>query len=138
MKKGTKITAGYNEFRYEFDLFDGLDPGKLSFDDTNVVEYEFINQGNTLCIINDGLRLYPAFANIEPSRWKGTINDFENDTTIYRYKFEKLDLRGFVFNAPPGGAGDFLSVPFVSNVDPGELFKDFGRLLVITKVKAKL
>lgn len=126
-----------DEFRYEFDIFDGLDPGKLSVDDTNVVEYEFINQGNTLVRINDGLKLYPQFAGIDPSRWKTTINENEMDTTIYRFRFEPLDFRAFIFTAP-GGGGTTIGVPFISNADPGELMKPFNRLLVITKIKASL
>jgi hypothetical protein len=141
--RGQKITAGYNEFRFEFDLYDGSDPGKLSFDDTNVVEYEFINQGNTVCIINGGLRLYPGFTMIAPDRWKGTINDKENDTTIYRYKFEPLDFSMvYATYVPPG-----LPPPITELAVPGFApYKDFlfpespvfDRLLVITKIKAKL
>jgi len=112
MEKGNKkVTAGLAEFRFDFSLYDGKDPDKLSFDDTNVVEYEFINQGNSCCRINDGLLLYPVSTGIDPTRWKGTINEKEHDTTAYRFRFEDAPVQ----------------------VDPR-----LDRLLVITKVVARL
>ncbi len=136
MAKGKKITADCDQFKYDFDLFDGSDPGKLSVDDTDVVGYEFINQGNTIVRINDGLLLYPRFAGIEPSRWSSEIHEKENDTTIYRFKFEPLDNIVISATIPEGFANvpiAFPGLPAIPGFDP-----EFNQLLVITKIKVKI
>lgn len=121
-------------FVYRFDEYNGTEPANSIYDE-DVVEYEFFNQGNTLCIINGGLFLYPAFTGIEPSRVRMVVNANECDQTIYQYKFVPLDFREFDFTFDAGG-GTTLTVPFVSDIDPGELMKEFSKLIVKSKVKA--
>ena len=66
--------------------------------DTNVIEYEFVNVGRTSVLVNDmelfkdnsgggGLGLYEDTFR----RWKCKVNYNEVDTTIYRIKFPKID-----------------------------------------------
>lgn len=54
--------------------------------DTDVVQYEFINQGNTVVDIN-GILLQPSASGLEPVRWSGPIQSNENDATVYKLKF---------------------------------------------------
>lgn len=56
----------------------------------NSIEYEFINSGNSIIIINDRLRLFPEFMGIEPTRVKLTMNKNEVDNTVYEYRFEQI------------------------------------------------
>ncbi len=143
VKENRQITAGYNDFVFNFDYFDGQGEDSFSIDDTDVVEYEFINQGNTICVINDGLRLYPGFTQIAPDRWKGTINDFENDMTIYKYKFEPIDFStvyGVLEGVPLPPNIVQVQVPGFAPYQPflNEDSVIINRLLVITKVKGQL
>jgi hypothetical protein len=121
-------------FVFRFDIYNGTEPANSIYDE-DVVEYEFFNQGNTLCIINGGLFLYPTFTGIEPSRVRMVVNANERDDTIYQYKFVPLDFREFDFTFDAGG-GSLITVPFISDLDPGELMKPFNRLMVKSKEKA--
>ena len=62
----------------------------VKISDTNVTQYEFINQGTTVVEIN-GMELQPSISGLEPVRWQSFINDNENDVTIYAVKF-RADL----------------------------------------------
>jgi hypothetical protein len=121
-------------FVYRFDIYNGTESANSIYDD-QVMEYEFFNQGNTLCIINGGLFLYPAFTNISPNSVRMVVNANEMDQTIYEYKFVPLDFREFDFTFP-GGGGTSISVPFISDLDLGELMQPFNRLIVKSKVVA--
>lgn len=80
-----------------------------TINDTNVVQYEFINQGNTVIDIN-GMLLQPSASGLEPVRWIGAIQNNENDVTVYKVKFQKVATKlcsgsvcitGFVPCLPP-------------------------------------
>lgn len=60
-----------------------------TINDTNVVQYEFINQGNTVIDIN-GMLLQPSASGLEPVRWISAIQNNENDVTVYKVKFQKV------------------------------------------------
>ena len=79
------------EYVFRFEYYDEDSRGN-TIDDTNVVQYEFINQGNTVIDIN-GLLLQPNVTllaivhTVEPSRILLPIRENEMDVSIYRYKF---------------------------------------------------
>jgi len=81
---------------------------KAAIDDTNVVQYRFINQGSNSLIVINGMTIPSVDLGIPIQDVNLKVNDNEIDNTIYKYKF--LDA----------GAG----IPVVH------------RLLVISKVKA--
>ena len=81
---------------YRFDVYSGQERSN-DIDDTNVVGYRFINQGNTECIINGGLHI-PAAAPFGVTQIPGFDIDLtssmrgnEIDTTIYKIKFVSLN-----------------------------------------------
>jgi hypothetical protein len=130
------------QFVFRFQEYDGSESQSIGnqIDDSNVVEYEFINQGTTICIINEGLRIYPSYSGIEPSRVKLEIDQSEKDVTVYQFRFEDLDFfQGHAiidnFIAPGTAlvitgfvpAKDFINMPN----QPA-----FNRLLVISKMIA--
>lgn len=57
--------------------------------DTNTVQYEFINQGESVVEIN-GMQIFPSVLGAvqrQPIQWKGEIANNENDVTVYAIKF---------------------------------------------------
>ena len=80
------------QFVFEFIILDGTEEPK-EIHDTNSIEYEFINQGNSICVINDTLFLYPQFSGIPPYRVKLDIRQREMDVQLYTYDFRPLDYQ---------------------------------------------
>jgi len=79
------------EFVFDFDNYDGTETDNNHvISDENVYEYEFINQGDSICLIN-GLKLYPQFAGIPPFRIKLDNRNREKDVQVYKYSFLPLD-----------------------------------------------
>lgn len=76
-------------FEYRFYQYDEKTEEK-QIKIANSIEYEFINSGNSIIIINDRLRLFPEYMGVEPTRWKGTLNKNEVDNTVYEYRFEQI------------------------------------------------
>lgn len=92
-KISIKRLSRKREFVFRFDYYDDNSRGH-GIDETNVVQYEFINQGNTVININ-GLLLQPlvnqsGFAfpfDTPPNRILLPIRENEMDVTVYRFKF---------------------------------------------------
>jgi hypothetical protein len=107
-----------------------------SIDDTNVTQYEFINQGTTIAEVND-IKIYPAISGIEPQRVLLNINSNEKDVEAYKLRFIPLDFQIVTARTAAGTDGKYMVqspqpplVPF-PNVN-------FNRLLVISKVQASV
>jgi hypothetical protein len=108
---------------------------------SNSIEYEFINAGTTIVTINDVLTLYPTFAGIGISHWKGTINDNEIDETIYKYTFREITATDFV-----GGFITHITAvetsyintasPSIDNTGVTQPTVKVNKLIVITKEKS--
>jgi len=81
------------QFVFDFDYYDGTETDNNHvIADQNVYEYEFINQGASICLIN-GLKLYPKFAGIPPYRVKLDNRFREKDVQVYKYSFIPLDFQ---------------------------------------------
>ena len=131
-------------FVYRIDIYNGTEESNSIYDN-QVMEYEFINQGTTACIINDGLYLYPEYMDIEPSRIRMVVNSNERDDTVYQYRFEPPEFIAvravFIDPAPAPGfpnqiivgalapAKDFLAIG-------GDEAVVFNKLIVKSKVIA--
>lgn len=131
------------EFTFRFDEYDGSEQS-LQIYDGQVIEYEFINAGTTVCIIGGGLKLYPTISGLIPNRVKLAVNYNERDVTVYPYKFIPLDLTVISNNSKLNNI--FATtvrqdlVVEVTNINTRLAEKDeqkFNRLIVISKVKAK-
>jgi len=81
-------------FSYRFDIITGEETSP-DIDNTNVVSYRFINQGNTTALINGGLRVTPVtlvatsgfpFPGSDIDLAVSTYSN-EIDTTVYKVKF---------------------------------------------------
>lgn len=122
------------EFVFRFDIYDGTEPSMEVYD-AQVVQYELINQGTTLCVINDGLYLYPKYSGIEPSRILLEIRAGEMDVTIYKYQFKRLDFQQKIAVIAANG-GIARNVPYIDTFEGVTGAETFNRLLVVSKVKA--
>jgi hypothetical protein len=124
------------EFVFRFDQYDGTEAA-LQVYDAQVVQYKFVNQGTTICLIGNGLKLYPKFSGIEPNEITLDIRECEMDVTVFNYSFDKLDFiaKTMTIVISP----DFQrNVPFIGLVEDISGAQTFNRLLVISKVKANL
>lgn len=137
------VFLGVKQFTFRFDEYNGTESA-LQIYDGQVMEYEFINAGSSVCIINGGLKLYPEFSGMSPTRVKLSCNYNERDVTVYNYKFEKLDLSVVTDIGAVTLNGKPIYVPFVNDtvnitygVNPKNPVK-FNRLVVISKVQAKV
>ncbi len=100
------------EFVFRFEYYDGNTKGN-TIDDTQVVQYHFVNQGNSVIDIN-GMKLNPTIDatgvqfpfNVNPSSILMPIRENEMDVTVYKYKF----LETIPDPAPPPGRIDSLLV----------------------------
>lgn len=81
------------KYSYTFQVYNDLSKER-QIKIGNSIEYEFRNTGSTVVIINDQLKLYPAFNGRGPSTWKGFCNKNEMDMTIYEYRFEIIPIEG--------------------------------------------
>lgn len=135
-----KVFAGFGsekQFVYNFTIYNGTERNQ-SISDTNVVEYEFVNLGTTMCYIND-MPLYPQASGKNFNRIKLHVSFNEMDVSIYKYRFGGAPDY-FLYQAPVALAASTVTVPketvpgavgspaYVSNL--------YNRLLVISKVKA--
>jgi len=124
------------EYVYRFEYYDEQSDTS-AIDDTNVVQYEFINQGTTIVEIN-GMKIYPEWAGIAPHRVLLHINYNEMDVTIYKFKFFPIDQAAATTLPDPANPA------FVQNFvtpDPNgfiALPQPVNRLLVVVKVKANI
>jgi len=85
---------------FDFDYYDGTETdNNKTISDQNVYEYEFINQGNSICLIN-GMKLYPPHANIKPDRIKLDIRANEKDVQVYKYSFLPVDFQVCLYKVP--------------------------------------
>jgi len=114
------------KFVFRFDIYDGSEDSNDIYK-TDVVQYEFVNQGTTICVLNDGLLLYPQFVSIEPVRVKLDIWEQETDVNTYKYRFQEIDYTSVYDNS-----GDAI-FPFIKPFVASRTI--FNRLLVISKVK---
>jgi hypothetical protein len=93
MKEIISIIRKYilqKQFVFRNDYYDGSETNNEIYE-TNVIEYEFVNQGNTVCVINN-MELQPSISGIPPSDIKLDIRKNEKDVTVYRYRFlDKLN-----------------------------------------------
>jgi len=78
------------DYVFRFDEYDGTEEN-IEVYDGQVVEYELINQGNTIVRINGGMDLQPSISGLEPVRWRGVINYNEMDVSVYRYEFIRFN-----------------------------------------------
>jgi hypothetical protein len=123
------------QYVYRFDYYTGSAGESGDVSDTQVVEYEFINQGSTVILIN-GMMLLPGYYGIEPSRWKSTVNYNEMDVSIYKYSFPKESIQAPLVIDVVDGA-NVIPTPVISPLVyplPGD--PPGNRLLVISKCKA--
>ena len=95
-----KLLIGYfraKQFVFRFQYYTGTDEESGQINDTNVVQYRFINQGTSVCLINEG-ELQPGInpggaINLIPGKeFVLEVRSREKDVTIYKYKF--LDVLG--------------------------------------------
>jgi hypothetical protein len=133
-----KICAWFQirEFVFRFDIYNGTESSNQIYD-AAVVEYEFVNQGTTVCVINDGLFLYPQYTGIPPFRLISDIKTHERDATIYNYRFQPVDYSVQYVAMETGLGLGTASTPVVtigSVVQP----QPFNRLMVKSKVIAKV
>lgn len=126
------------QFVFNATIYNGSERSH-TISDTNVVEYEFVNLGTTICYIND-IPLYPVASGKQFHRIKLHCSFNEMDATIYKYRFVLAQPDYFIYNtAVTVGADDF-SVP--KETPPGGPAAPaysstlYNRLLVISKVKA--
>lgn len=130
------------QFTYRFDEYDGSEDSNQIYDG-QVVEYEFINTGSTVCIINAGLKLYPVNSGMLPNRVKLHISYNEMDVTIYDYRFSSMKDELQLITDPNTMFNlDRVLLPLVvqyADLSPTILkFVEFNRLIVISKVKASV
>lgn len=79
------------QFVFRFDYYDGTEDS-LKISDTNVFQYEFINQGTTVCLINEMEVFPPVNPNgsinlILPKQITLSCYTNEKDVNIYGYRF---------------------------------------------------
>lgn len=119
-------------YEYKFLVVNGSEPNP-QIKVANSIQYEFINSGNSIAIINDTLRIYPQWCGIEPSRVKFDILKNETDVGVYEYRFENINngfgVYGFVGTAA-GLANSLLPYSNVGAVAP------FNSLQVIIKQRS--
>lgn len=129
------------KFVFRFDVYDGTEESNEIYVE-NVYEYEFINQGTTIVVLNSGLPIYPEFSGIAPSRVKLSVNYNEKDETIYKYEFLPLDYIAIVdpsANWLVGGYAGNVDAPFIASVaqfkyaPPAGRLVNFNKLVVISK-----
>jgi hypothetical protein len=120
------------QFVFRFDIYNGTEASNEIYD-AQVIEYEFINQGQTVCVINDGLLLYPDFAGICKCSVRMDINHNEEDKTVYKYRFQNLDYVAITQTDAGTGITNTFLIPFPGY---GEN-PPFSRLIVKSKVLAK-
>jgi hypothetical protein len=163
MKEAIEFIKRFFQIKQFVFRFDFITANGSIENDSNVVEYEFINQGTTIANIN-GLRIYPQFANFPPYRVKLDIRNRELDVTIYKIRFEPLDVAviqhivfdgdinlgttgeidvtgnpeivNLVTNGSANWEGDFF--PRIVEVVPEFGLPSVNRLAVITKIKASV
>lgn len=80
-------------YTYYFLSLNGSEPNK-QIKIGNSIEYEFRNTGSTIVILNDRLKLYPAFNGRGPSSVILKTNKNEIDLTVYEYRFEIIPVNG--------------------------------------------
>lgn len=134
---------GTKKFVFRFDEYTGAEgePGEIYVE--NVVEYEFINSGTTIIELNAGLKLYPLFAGIEPTRVKLSVNYNERDETIYKYAFREFTAQDYRividtnstigYTSPIDNPLPIFADAIVSTIDPKEKAFGINRLIVISK-----
>jgi hypothetical protein len=82
-------------FEYKFLTVNGTEPNN-QIKIANSIEYEFINSGNSIVIINDTLLIYPKWTNVSPNRVKLSIHKKETDVSVYEYRFVNIDKNTIV------------------------------------------
>lgn len=111
MVKWLRFGFGPKYYIYRFDVIDGTERSP-DIDNTNVVGYRFINQGNTPVTINAGLFI-PSADQVSAAGFPLPGNDVdistkvfpnEIDTTIYKIKF----------GAPPFGVARINKLTVIS------------------------
>lgn len=143
------VTSGNEkQFVFDFMIYDGSDGETGIINDTNVVQYEFVNLGSTVCVIND-MVLLPVASNKEFHRIKLDIGFNEMDVTIYKYKFAGAP-NFFINQVTVSDSVPSVDVPpeYLTNGmintfdgpedDRGRTYESqlYNKLLVISKVKA--
>lgn len=95
-------------FEYKFLTVNGTEPNP-QIKIANSITYEFINSGNSICILNDQLKIYPKWCGIEPTRVLFQMNKNEQDVGVYEYRFEDvpngLGVAGLLTNAAGFNSG---------------------------------
>lgn len=122
-------------FVFRIDIYNGTEESNSIYSD-QVFQYEFINQGTTICVINGGLYLYPQFSGMCSCHKVMNVNSNEKDVTIYEYKFLPLDYQvasSVVAIDPPGGN---FTVNRLIESHPGDI--QFNKLTVISKTFARV
>lgn len=118
------------KYEYRFLSLNGTENNK-QLKISNSIEYEFINSGNSLAIINDGFILYPAFMGIEPTRQKFTLNKNEQDVGVYEYRFESASKHPRVGTVAIPGPG--FTINILMNPDTGAPEPEYNELQVVVK-----
>lgn len=125
------LRATWKRQKYEYNVmqFDGSEENK-QLKIANSIEYEFINSGNSLIILNDRLVLHPYWMGIEPVRVKFTMNKNEVDVSVWEYRFEEIKkgtmVWGYQYTAVTS-----INIPIA--FDDTNAFKPFNKLQVIVK-----
>lgn len=99
----------------------------------NALEYEFINSGSMVVVLNDNLRLYPEFIQRGSHRQKFVCNKNEMDLTIYDFRFEIIPIGGAAVQLSPATLAFQLTATY--NLDGTAL--NIGELQVIVKQISK-
>lgn len=73
-------------YEWRFFTVNGSEPN-LQIKVANSIEYEFINSGNSIAVINGNLKIYPFWSGIKPFSIKFATNKNEVDVSVYEYDF---------------------------------------------------
>jgi hypothetical protein len=112
-------------YEWKFFVFNGSEQNP-QIKIANSIEYEFINSGNSIVIINDNFKLYPYWMGVEPVRAKFSTNKNEVDVSVYEYRFENVaagvGVWGYIYTAV-SSSNAFMPYDPTGNVAPYNLLQ---------------
>lgn len=104
------IVNGLQRQNFEYKVYNlnGTEPNK-QLKIANSIQYEFVNSGNSIAVINDIYKIYPKWCGIEPTHLILNIHKNETDVSVYEYHFEDVPngfgVAGLLTNAAGFNSG---------------------------------